>query len=77
MRTDERVNTSGLDIEKVRYDALDGFLRITVERPLRLRWEISDDTLAAVRAGSSDLCQAPMVGISMPTCRLHVSLGPS
>jgi type I restriction enzyme M protein len=27
-----------------------GFLRVTVERPLRLRWEISDDTLAAVRA---------------------------
>jgi type I restriction enzyme M protein len=27
-----------------------GFLRITVERPLRLRWEISDETLAVVRA---------------------------
>jgi type I restriction enzyme M protein len=27
-----------------------GFLRITVERPLRLRWEISNDTLAGVRA---------------------------
>jgi type I restriction enzyme M protein len=25
-----------------------GFMRITVERPLRLRWEVSDDTLAAV-----------------------------
>ena len=25
-----------------------GFLRITVERPLRLRWEITDDTLAAI-----------------------------
>ena len=25
-----------------------GFLRITVERPLRLRWEITDETLAAV-----------------------------
>ena len=25
-----------------------GFLRITVERPLRLRWEITDDTLSAV-----------------------------
>jgi type I restriction enzyme M protein len=24
-----------------------GFMRITVERPLRLRWEVSDDTLAA------------------------------
>ena len=27
-----------------------GFLRITVERPLRLRWEITDDTLAAVES---------------------------
>ena len=27
-----------------------GFLRITVERPLQLRWEVSDDTLAAVAA---------------------------
>ncbi|MYK61601.1 MAG: hypothetical protein F4034_06450 [Chloroflexi bacterium] len=28
-----------------------GFLRITVERPLQLRWEITTDTLAAVAAG--------------------------
>jgi type I restriction enzyme M protein len=27
-----------------------GFLRITVERPLRLRWEITDDTIAAALA---------------------------
>ena len=27
-----------------------GFLRITVERPLQLRWEITDDTLTAVAA---------------------------
>lgn len=27
-----------------------GFLRVTVERPLRLRWEITDDTLARVLA---------------------------
>jgi len=27
-----------------------GFLRITVERPLRLRWEITDDTVAAALA---------------------------
>lgn len=27
-----------------------GFVRVTVERPLRRRWEISDETLAAVRA---------------------------
>ena len=29
-----------------------GFMRITVERPLRLRWEINDDTLAAVAAAT-------------------------
>lgn len=27
-----------------------GFLRITVERPLRLRWEVTEQTLASVRA---------------------------
>jgi type I restriction enzyme M protein len=27
-----------------------GFMRITVERPLRLRWEVTDETLAAVDA---------------------------
>ena len=27
-----------------------GFLRITVERPLRVRWEVTDDTLAALDA---------------------------
>ena len=27
-----------------------GFLRVTLERPLRLRWEITDDTLAVVAA---------------------------
>jgi len=27
-----------------------GFLRITVERPLRLRWEVTEDTIAAFRA---------------------------
>jgi len=27
-----------------------GFMRITVERPLRLRWEISDETIGAVEA---------------------------
>jgi type I restriction enzyme M protein len=30
-----------------------GFLRITVERPLRLRWEISDETIAAVFAAKA------------------------
>jgi len=27
-----------------------GFMRVTVERPLRLRWEVSDDTLAAIQS---------------------------
>jgi type I restriction enzyme M protein len=35
-----------------------GYLRITVERPLRLRWEISDETLAAVRS-SPKLAKLP------------------
>ena len=30
-----------------------GFLRITVERPLRLRWEITDETIAAVLAAKA------------------------
>ncbi len=30
-----------------------GFLRITVERPLRLRWEVSDETIAAVFAAKA------------------------
>jgi type I restriction enzyme M protein len=29
-----------------------GFMRITVERPLRVRWEVNDDTLAALTADS-------------------------
>jgi type I restriction enzyme M protein len=28
-----------------------GFLRLTVERPLRLRWEVTDETMAAALAG--------------------------
>ena len=31
-----------------------GFLRITVERPLRLRWEITEETLMIVRADKKD-----------------------
>ena len=31
-----------------------GFLRITVERPLRLRWEVTDETIAAVLAAKAD-----------------------
>src|SRR5690606_601572 len=29
-----------------------GFMRITVERPLRVRWEVTDDTLAALAVDS-------------------------
>jgi type I restriction enzyme M protein len=36
-----------------------GFLRITVERPLRLRWEISEDTLVALRASPKLLKLGP------------------
>jgi len=35
-----------------------GYLRITVEHPLRLRWEITDETLAAVRS-SPKLAKLP------------------
>jgi type I restriction enzyme M protein len=30
-----------------------GFLRITIERPLRLRWEVTDDTIVAVLAAKA------------------------
>ena len=33
-----------------------GFMRVTVERPLRIRWEVTDDTLAAV-AGDSKVAK--------------------
>jgi type I restriction enzyme M protein len=41
---------TGSDRVKILPNEAFGFLRITVERPLRLRWEITDDTLTAVRA---------------------------
>src|SRR5690625_2390156 len=41
---------------KVLPNASFGFLRITVERPLRLRWEITEETLTAVR-GSKKLAK--------------------
>ena len=54
-----------------------GFLRITVDRPLRLRWDVSDETLAAVESakGLAKLDEAsratliegvlrPLVGLS-------------
>jgi type I restriction enzyme M protein len=37
------------DRVKILDNEASGFLRITVERPLKLRWEINDDTLAAVQ----------------------------
>jgi type I restriction enzyme M protein len=37
---------SGVRVKVFPNEAL-GFLRITVERPLRVRWEVTDDTLAA------------------------------
>jgi len=36
------------DRVKILPNAAFGFLRVTVERPLRVRWEVSDETLAAV-----------------------------
>ncbi len=48
-----------------------GFLRITVERPLRLRWEVTDATLPAHRGvdglGEADRARAP--GARGPTRR--------
>jgi type I restriction enzyme M protein len=42
----------GIDDERVKVlpNEAFGFQRVTVERPLRLRWEVSDDTIAAVMA---------------------------
>ena len=36
-----------------------GFLRITIERPLRLRWEITDETIALVRAAKGLAKRSP------------------
>jgi type I restriction enzyme M protein len=38
---------------KIFSDEAFGFLRITVERPLRLRWEVTDETVAAVLASKA------------------------
>ena len=47
-----------------------GFLRITVERPLRVRWEVTDDTLAALDA---DKKIAKLDGATRAS--LHVGVG--
>jgi len=44
--------TDGERVKIFRNEAF-GFLRITVERPLRLRWEASDETLAALEASKA------------------------
>lgn len=38
------------DRVKILPNASFGFLRVTVERPLRVRWEVTDETIAAVEA---------------------------
>ncbi len=42
-----------------------GFLRITVERPLRLRWEVTDETVAAVFAAKAIQKLQPDIGIAL------------
>ena len=51
-----------------------GFLRITVERPLRLRWEITDDTLAAV-ASRQEGRQAPTLMQELLVNKLRTNHG--
>jgi len=46
-----------------------GFLRATIERPLRLRWEITDETLAAVRMDRR-LAKLQLAGIDALVKRL-------
>ena len=50
-----------------------GFLRITVERPLQLRWEITDDTLAAVTADKkvAKLVKAPLGDVLLDKLRTN------
>jgi type I restriction enzyme M protein len=55
-----------------------GFLRITVERPLRLRWEITDDTITAVRATKAyatlDECELDVDPAQSYTAPLELAL---
>ena len=51
-----------------------GFLRITVERPLQLRWEITDDTIAAV-AADKKVAKLPPLMQELLIDKLRVDLG--
>ncbi len=51
-----------------------GFLRITVERPLRLRWEITDDTLAAV-ATDKKIAKLPALSQDLVVEKLRADHG--
>ena len=51
-----------------------GFLRITVERPLRLRWEITDDTLAAV-AADKKIAKLPTLSQDLVVEKLRADQG--
>jgi type I restriction enzyme M protein len=56
-----------------------GSMRITVERPLRLRWEVSDETLAAVTSGKhvSNLPQTDLGYLSRRLQALDRPITPS
>ena len=51
-----------------------GFLRITVERPLRLRWEITDDTLTAV-AADKKIAKLPALSQDLVVEKLRADQG--
>ena len=51
-----------------------GFLRITVERPLRLRWEITDDTLEAV-AADKKVAKLPALSQDLVVEKLRANQG--
>ena len=53
-----------------------GFLRITVERPLRLRWEITDDTLATV-ATDKKISKIPALDQELLVDELRANRGAS
>jgi type I restriction enzyme M protein len=51
-----------------------GFLRITVERPLRLRWQITDETLAIVRGDKKMIKLADGLDALVGTLTEHLGL---
>ena len=51
-----------------------GFLRITVERPLRLRWEVTDDTLTAV-ASDKKVAKLPALSQDLVLEKLRADQG--